>query len=192
MVISKNSISIAIASIPPRFNTTLPRAIASIERQSLRPDAVHISYDINKEGAPQTRQRALDGVTTPWVAFLDDDDEMHSHHLHELMKAAQEQEADFVYSWFDSPCGFDPFPMNRGKPWDPNNPVETTITVLVRTELAQEVGFEDFTPYPTVSGEDRFFTLGIMALGAKIYHLPMNTWIWHNCGGNTSGRSDRW
>jgi glycosyltransferase involved in cell wall biosynthesis len=191
-MVSFDDISIAMASIPPRFSTTLPRAIASIERQSLRPKAVHISYDVNKEGAPATRQRALDGVTTPWVAFLDDDDEFHSHHLYALMNAAKEQEADFVYSWFDSPCGFDPFPLNRDKPWNPDDPVETTITVLVRTELAQEVGFDTLRDYPHGTGEDRRLALGIRDLGAKIYHLVQNTWIWHNCGGNTSGRSDRW
>lgn len=191
-MVNSDDISIVMASIPPRFSTTLPRAIASIERQSLRPKAVHISYDINKEGAPITRQRALDGVTTPWTAFLDDDDEMHAHHLYALMNAAKEQEADFVYSWFDSPCGFDPFPLNRNKPWDPNDPVETTITVLVRTELAQEVGFDTLRDYPHGTGEDRRLALGIRDLGGKIYHLVENTWIWHNCGGNTSGRSDRW
>lgn len=192
MILNSDSISVAMASIPPRVGTTLPRALKSIQKQSLLPDAVYISYDVKKEGAPATRQRALEAVKTPWVAFLDDDDEMHPWHLNDLMKAAKEQEADFVYSWFDSPCGFDPFPLNRNKPWNPDDPVETTITVLVRTELAQTVGFDTLKDYPHGTGEDRRLALGVRDLGGKIYHLVQNTWMWHNCGGNTSGRADRW
>lgn len=191
-MMNDDDISVVIAAIPPRASTTLPRALKSIDKQTLKPKAVYISYDINKEGAPITRQRGLDAVTTPWVAFLDDDDEMHPWHLRDLMKAAKEQEADFVYSWFDSPCGFDPFPMNREKPWNSTDPVETTITVLVKTKLAQQVGFKTLDGYPHGTGEDRRLALGVRDLGGKIYHLVQNTWMWHNCGGNTSGRADRW
>lgn len=187
-----SGITVAMAAIPPRVNTTLARALSSITRQTLAPDDVIVSLDMKKEGAPITRNRSLQAVKTPWVAFLDDDDEMHPWHLRDLMRAAEEQEADFIFSWFDSPCGFDPFPKNREKSWDPNDPIETTITVLVRTELAQEVQLLDFEPYPTVTGEDRHLALGVQAKGGKIYHLIQNTWIWHNCGGNTSGRADRW
>jgi hypothetical protein len=29
-------------------------------------------------------------------------------------------------------------------------------------------------------------------VGAKIVHLPEQTWIWRHHSGNTSGREDRW
>ncbi len=187
----KFDITVAIPAHPARLeNGLLSRAVFSVFRQEHSAAGLSIAVDLDKQGAPATRQRALDGVTTGWTAFLDSDDEFLPQHLRRLAQTAQEQEADYVFSWFQSPCGFDPFPLNFGHPFDPLNPVETTITILVRTELAKEARFTEPPDgwHWLNTGEDRRFTLRCIELGAKIVHLAERTWVWHNEGPhNTSG-----
>jgi hypothetical protein len=174
----------------------LHRALRSIQVQTLPAAAISIATDVDREGAAVTRQRALDAVQTAWTAFLDDDDEFAANHLHDLLWHANETEADYVYSWFIPVSGFDPFPAHHyTNPFNPANPIQTTITILVRTELAQSVGFalmDGDADQRGWGGEDYRFTLGCIAAGAKISHLVQRTWYWHNGGGNTSGLPSRW
>jgi len=135
------------------------------------------------------------GVQTPWVAFLDSDDLFMPRHLELMARHATDSGADFVYSWFkvltkdgrileDDPI----FPLTHYmNPWDPQDPIETTITTLVRSELAKQVGFEALDRGEMNSGEDRRFTIGCMEAGAKISHLVRKTWLWRHHGDNTSG-----
>lgn len=164
-------------------NGMLQRAIASVSNQTIHCELV-IVKDVNREGAAVTRQRGLEQVTTPWTAFLDSDDELDSNHIEKLLTCAWETDADYVYPWFRVTGGSDPFPMIFGRPWDNAAPHQTTITVLVRTEIAKQVGFSQ-------SGEDWFFTLGCMNAGAKIVHLPERTWTWYHHGKNSSGMPGR-
>lgn len=188
-----SDITVVIPTIPPR-GQLLGRALASVTLQTLPPTAVSIAVDTKREGAPPTRQRALDAVQTPWVAFLDDDDEFLPSHLQLLAEHAQDTGADFVYSWFHVVGGRDPFPETHfSRDFDPADPIETTITVLVRTELAKQVGFAYLDRGHRInSGEDRRFTLGCLEAGAKISHLKERTWLWHHDSRNTSGLPDRW
>src|SRR3546814_18337618 len=94
-------------------------------------------------GAPMTRQHGLAMVDTEWTAFLDSDDEMDSDHIEHLLACAEDTGADYVYPWFRVQGGSDPFPMFYGRPWDDDAPHQTTITILVRTGLAQMVGFHN-------------------------------------------------
>ena len=186
-------VTVAMPTIPTRIHSGMfKRALLSVTRQTFSA-SVSVAVDIQRVGAPKNRQRALEAVQTPWTAFLDDDDEFMPQHLERLLAHAQETGADYVYSWFEVIGGTDPFPMNFGKPFDPENPVETTITTLVRTELAKEVGF---LPTQRFDGaqwwEDRRFTLDCIEAGAKISHLPEKTWLWHHHSNNTMGRPDRW
>lgn len=166
-------------------NGMLARAVASVRAQTV---PVHhiVELDTERSGAAATRQRGLDTVTTPWTAFLDSDDELDPDHIERLLKCAQETGADYVYPWFRVEGGRDPFPMFFGKPWDDDAPNSTTITILVRTGLAKRVGFVR-DPSVQVSGEDFLFTLGCLAEGALIVHLPERTWTWHHHGRNSSG-----
>lgn len=180
-------ISVAIPTIPSRA-LMLTRAVRSVALQSMPAAALSIAVDINREGAPPTRQRALDAVGTDWVAFLDDDDMFMVQHLEHLYRHAQDTGADFVYSWFEVPGGTDPFPSTHfTNPWNPDDPIETTVTTLVRTELAKEVGFRALDRGEANTGEDAFFTLGCQAKGARISHLVEKTWYWMHHSGNTSG-----
>lgn len=165
-------------------NGMLQRAVTSINAQTI-PHQLLTIEDTERQGAAATRQRGLDQVTTPWTAFLDSDDELDPTHLEPLLACAEQTEADYVYPWFRVRGGRDPFPMFYGRPWDNAHPHATTITILVRTELAQQVGFQN------VPGEDFAFTKACIVAGAKIVHHPARTWTWVHHGHNSSGRPDR-
>jgi glycosyltransferase involved in cell wall biosynthesis len=177
-------------------NGLLRRAVDSVWRQSWTPAGISLAIDTRGEGAPATRQRALNGVVgTKWVAPLDSDDYFLPPHLESLVTHAEETGADLVYSWFkvETNTGVileeDPIfpPGHYLNPFDPADPIETTVTVLVRTELAQEVGYRALDRGQVNTGEDRFFLMGCLAAGAKIEHLVRKTWIWSHHGMNTSG-----
>lgn len=172
-----------------RANGMLERAADSVRAQTV---PVHhiLAEDIHRMGAAITRAHGLALVDTEWVAFLDSDDEMDPDHIEHLIACANETGADYVYPWFRVVGGTDPFPMFFGKPFDPSAPNSTTITILVRTELAKEVGFAR-NPNVQVSGEDFQFTLGCIAAGAKIVHLPRRSWTWFHGSHNSSGLPDR-
>ena len=187
----------------------LDLALASVWGQSERVERVHVVEDTEHQGAAATRDTGLRRVETEWTAFLDSDDVMYAEHLRTLMAGARVHRADYAYAWYDI-VGADgriwqgPDVLSGfGRPFDPDRPTQTTVTVLVRTELAQQVGFRAPTPGETidgqVAGEDFGFTLGCVAAGAKVVHVPRRTWAWRHHGvgapgrpGNTSGRGDRW
>src|SRR5262245_27114752 len=128
----------------------LNRALQSVQYQTLLPFALSVAMDLDQEGAAKTRQRALDAVQTDWVAFLDSDDFFLPEHLETLSRHAEETSADYVYSWFKVMTADgrlldeDPVfpPGHYLNPFDPEDPIETTITTLVRTDLAKQVGFQ--------------------------------------------------
>lgn len=188
---SDTDVTVCIPTIPPRADL-LRRAVDSVLTQEHPAAAISIAQDSRHEGVAATRQRALDGATTPWVAFLDDDDEFKPEHLRRLLQHAEDTSADYVFSYFDTRYCTDPL-GHFGKSFDPDNPHHTTITVLVRRELAQQVGFRlDHPDGWQLAQEDWRFTLDCVAAGAHIVHLPERTWYWHHHGRNTSGRPDRW
>jgi glycosyltransferase involved in cell wall biosynthesis len=144
-----------------------------------------VALDVDHAGAAVTRQRALDAVRTELVAFLDDDDYFYPNHLEVLFRMIKENDAQYAYSWFD---GNNPFPGHRGKQMDPNSPHHTTMTVLVRTELAKEAGFRNHPDENDVwPGEDWQFTLRCLQLGGKFIGTGETTWFYAVHGGNTSG-----
>jgi glycosyl transferase family 2 len=196
-------ITVVMPSIPTR-RMVRDEALRSIRMQELQPADVIVQMDETHAGAALTRHAGLMAVKTPWVAFLDDDDMMMPHHLKDLLRHAEETECDYAYSWFHTiPLGCDPFPESHFlDPWDSGNPRQTTVTTLVRTSLAQSVGFitplDADTPDGQRAGEDWDFTLGCNRLG-KISHLVRRTWYWRHWGvgqpgmpGNTSGLGSRW
>lgn len=196
-----DAITVSIASISPRQkNGFFARAVASVGQQMRPAHAISVAVDVEHEGAPPTKQRALDGVTTPWVAFLDDDDELCSWHLEQLFGWARTHQADYVFGGFWIDTGTERLedhsafrPGHWTEPWDDANPRETTSTILCRTELAKEVGFERLPERgENNTGEDWRLVNGIMRLGGKIVCMPGKTWVWHWDSMNTSGLPTRW
>ena len=175
------TVSVIIPAHPARLaNGMLNEAIQSVWLQTRLPDAVHVAVDNDRLGAAATRNRALAAASTDFVAFLDSDDIFLPKHLEWLLAFQQETGADFCYPWFKvlqhgsdgrrRVLEEDPiFPIGHYlNEFDPANPIETTITTLVRTELAQQVGFTELDRGEANSGEDRFFTLGCLKAGATI------------------------
>lgn len=186
-------ITVVIPTIPPRAHL-LDRALKSVQAQTL-PALVAVAVDNDHAGAAATRNAALAQVETPWVAFLDDDDEFLPQHLELLMDCAAAACADMVYPWFTVVGGGDP--LGRfGMPFDPDELRQRNyipVTVLVRTELVREAGgFVNVHEPPHPTCEDWGLWMRLLDLEARIVHLPERTWIWHHHGKNTGGRSDCW
>ena len=200
MVLPK--IDVIIPTIPGRTGPggLLERAIQSASTQTLRFNGQsHVALDSERQGAAATRTRALMmSKDADWVAFLDDDDMMMPNHLRVLYDHAMETGADYVFSYYmvRDPLGrdmpnIDPLGHLHRK-FDPTNPHHTTITTMVRRELAQQIGFRRDETMTTHSGEDWLFTLDCLAAGANISNPPgIRTWWWTHHAGNTSGLA-RW
>ena len=202
----RNTISVVTPAHPARCrNGMLDRAMRSAQAQTLLPYELCVAIDSDGDGAAATRDRALRQASGDWVAFLDSDDIFMPHHLEHLLQHAQDANADYVYSWYtllDQNNNLwgdkDPIfpPTHFTEPFNPDDPIETTITILVRRELAQQIGMRP-AEYPggtnpgVNSGEDRRFTHEAIRLGAKISHLVERTWVWHHHGQNTSGKATK-
>ena len=188
-------ITVAIPTIPPR-RLQLWRALESVDAQTMPAAAVVVAVDHWHDGAWTTRNRAARMSKTAWTAFLDDDDELLPHHLETLYRVAAEENADLVVPWFTVVGGTDPFPQDRGRQWDPQNPHVFPITYLVRTSLlhaAMDVcgGFlpdEDGSWY----FQDGPLIETFVRLGGRVRCIPDITWKWHHWGANTSGLPGRW
>jgi hypothetical protein len=200
-------ITAAIPTIPPRA-TFFRKAVASVFAQNLKPVSIAAACDLDKEGSAVTRNRALSMVTTPWTAFLDDDDQWLANHLEKLHSAAVENDADVVYSL---PRVMDRNGIRQRRQWDwGGGPVfdpellrkkaHIQTTCLVKTDLAKSVGgFEFVTDITGALNDDHGFFLKLLDAGAKFHHVHEETFIWlhHGYGqpgtpGNTSGRPERW
>lgn len=194
----KPGITVVIPAHPHRVrNGMLDRAVASVEAQLLPAARIVTVVDEAGDGAARTRQRGLEQVDTEWVGFLDSDDWMYPEHLKVLAAGVRVHRADYLFTYYmvhrrDGT----PWPENDplghfGKPWNPAAPHQTTITTLVRTDIAQTVGFSDPPEGSTVGGhrggEDWHFTIGCRDAGARIVHIPRRTWAWVHHGLNSSG-----
>lgn len=190
-------IGVVIPTHPARIvNGMTARAIESVWAQTLPAAELHVPVDRAGGGAWTTRDRGLQAVRAPWVAFLDSDDAFMPQHLEVLARGAEETGADYVYSYYQvrnasgAEIATDPL-GHFGRVFDPADPIQTTIVTLVRTELAQQVGFHAPPVDARVAGqrygEDYQFTLDCVAAGATIVHIPERTWWWTHHGRNTSG-----
>lgn len=185
------SVTIVTPTIAPRA-TLLARAMASVSAQYRPADAIAIAYDIFKQGAWHTRQRALDMVTTPWVAFLDDDDELLPQHIIKCWDVQAQTDADVVVPWYHVIGGEDPVPGHRWLTIDPANLHSFGITCLVRTDIIRDNHIKFHPRSETGVPEDWNFWLQLAAAGAKFIQTPEITWKYHHHGDNTSGLPDRW
>ena len=191
-----HDITVVIPTIPGREDM-LSRAVRSVERQDLPPYDVIVEPDTQREGPAGVRNRALDKVETQWVAFLDDDDEMHPEHLLTLARLQSDTGADVVWPWFTVQGGRDPFPMHRGRQWDPEDPHQIPITVMARHAAVMDVGgFRTMPVGPkdrlgNRCGEDWQMWLDLSAAGYLFAHTPEQTWTWHHGAHNTSGLPSR-
>lgn len=180
----------------------LARALESVWRQTLQPDVIVIAQDNDRSGAAHTRERGTAAVTTEYVAYLDDDDQLYTNHLELLACEIRDTSADLVYPWFDVDGGRDPFPHHEGLPWRDEEPIQVPVTFIARTAAIRDAGgwTDDWDSTlaedPGVdlegnrAGEDWRLVLRMVRNGAKIVHLNRRTWLWYH-GANTSGLPSR-
>lgn len=186
------AVTVVIATIPPRAEL-LTRAVNSVLDQDFQAADLVIERDPDHTGAAATKNRGLARVETTWTAFLDDDDYLLDNHLDLLVHAQIETGADVLYSWPIMDGGNDPRPEMFGRPFDADELRRGSYlhtTVLVRTELAQQVG--GFQRPGDSDYDDWGFHLALLDAGAEFFHVPEKTWVWTVKGQNTSGRPDRW
>lgn len=182
-------VTVLIAAHPARFsNGLLARAFTSVVTQTQVPEAICVVNDRERRGAGWTRQTLLRNVDTEWIAWLDSDDTWEPEHLEKLLRVAVDTDSVFVFSWFH---GTDPL-GHFGLPFNPCTPHHTTMNVLVRTDIAQEVGFPDTRESGLFSNEDWAFITGVSKLacerGLNMTHLADRTWTYHQAGQNSSGK----
>jgi glycosyltransferase involved in cell wall biosynthesis len=177
----------------------LERAVLSVQAQTIQPAAVLLMTDTEREGASVMRNRALERVETPWVAFLDDDDALIPHHLETLLLYAHvDLPGDVFYPIcrvFDKDLREIPRHMEWGRAYQDfdadllRQKSYIPVTSLVRTEFAKRSQFKA----PEGSYYDDWgFYLGMLEQGAQFVHVPIVTWLWYHHGANTQGRSDLW
>lgn len=198
----KSGITVVVTTVEPR-RALLARALESVWRQTLQPDAIVINQDNDRRGAAWNRQDGTNAVATEFVAFLDDDDQFYTNHLYALAAHLRETGADLVYPWFDVLGGNDPFPHHEGLPWTNDAPVQVPVTFLARTAAIRDAGgwTDDWDlaraedpgtdPEGNRAGEDWRLTLRLIEKGYKIVHLNERTWQWDHTSGNTSGLPSR-
>lgn len=190
-------VTVVVPTIPAR-KLKLRKALSSILAQEYPVASVNIAVDHWKHGSAITRNRALSGVQTEWVVFLDDDDQLLSTGVRDLFHGQTDSQADVVYGlprivnaqgliqqrFFEAggPPVFDP-QLLMTKSYIP-------VVSLVRTELAKEAGFE-FSPDQYGSYDDWGFYKKLLVNGATFHHILKETFIWNIDGGNTSGKPDR-
>lgn len=197
-VIHPASVTVVIPTIAPRRDL-LNRAVASVLDQDHPHVDVLIVPDRHHEGASATRNRGLASVTTEWVAFLDDDDELMPHHVRHLLSACREHAADVAWGWYDVVGGGDPFPHYRGRQYDPAQPHVVPITYLARADLALAAlaatgGFQfDGSAGGSWDVQDMPLLNAMYELsGGRFWASEVTTWLWHHHGRNTSGLASRW
>lgn len=195
---SSFDVTVIIPTIPTRHHM-LTRAVMSVANSNYPVRAIIIESDLDRTGAPTTRQRALEKVTTEWYLPLDDDDMLKPEGLHRLIETQLSTGADYVYGHYDVIGGEDPRPENLGAPFDPANPVQTTIVALARTETSLKLGgyLPDYeenlsSPDRMVAGEDWRLTKRYIDAKLHIAHSPHKVFDWFHHGANTSGLPDRW
>lgn len=196
------TVAAVVPTIPGREQLLL-RALKSVNGQTRQPDQIVVEPDPDRTGAAATRNRAIERVTCDWIAFLDDDDTWHEHHLAALLDTAETSAADLVYPWYDGINSTGILAtVKDGRPVDPyrvpfgdeqRQHLLTTanfipVTVLVRTALIRQVG--GFSPPPWASPdnpcEDWGCWIKLLQAGATFVHCPQVTWTWR-ASNHTSG-----
>lgn len=196
-----HDVTVAIPTIEGR-EAMLRRAVASVEAQIVQPKETIWVVDHARRGAAWTRNELLTQVTTPWVAWLDDDDELLPNHLAVLTAAASKGDADLYYPYPVVVGGRDPLavtwngrllPRPFGVAFGQEQELHLRrvanfipICYLVRTELARAVG--GFPPAEShARPEDHLHLIRLLDAGARFQHVARRTWVYHVHGANTGG-----
>lgn len=178
----------AIPSIRPRWSL-LNRAIYSIQNQTFPVTNICVAYDDDHRGAGYTRTRAKNmALADPEISvigLLDDDDQLGSNHVQDLLGTMRYEGTDLVFSWFNVENGTDPIAELENIPWNDAAPHSFGISVLMSREAAESTDFaeQDY--------EDWAFFNELLRKGFKFSHHYARTWTYNHTV-SLSGRGDRW
>lgn len=171
-------ITVITASLPRR-NAFLADAVASVGAQT-HPARHLINVDANV-GVAAARNELLESTSSPWVAFLDDDDLLDDDHIEVLADRAAEGRVDVVIPW----CRFDGPPLPAIPCCDgyynrPFNAIDLRrhgifpITVLARRDAIAAAGF-----FPTDQPyEDWSLWKRMVRMGCEFEVVPRITWTY--------------
>lgn len=185
-------VTVVIPTVPLRWRL-LPCALESVGRQEQYPDAVIIEYDLAHEGPSVVRNRALEKVTTIWVAFLDDDDEWRPAHLRLALTALAERDADVSYSNYvvgSETIGAGAFSLERLRTGN----FLAASAIVARTESMRKVGgFPVGDDVPTMGPnqnpcEDWGLALRLADAGCRFTWVDEITMSYNLHGMNYAGR----
>lgn len=149
------------------------RCIRSVEAQTYKLHEYKVGIDQNRQGPAWVRNRLVELVDTPFISFLDDDDEMLPDHLELHMQYADDY--DVIFSWgtvvhpgggtalFDSDVVVDRILAGHNT---------LPVTATVRTELFRQVGgFSE-----TERFEDWYLWKCLIGVGARFKKIEKATW----------------
>lgn len=149
-----------VVPVAPYHEALLERTLASVQAQTVAA-AIVVVRDTQRRGAGWARNEGLKQVTTPFVSFLDADDEVLPQFV-ERTRAAW-QWGRYVYTdWLDEGV-----PYRAPKcPWI--NGSRNVITTLLRTDDARAVGGFDEALHGM---EDTHFYLKLLSAGVCGVHV---------------------
>lgn len=182
------TIAVVIPHIPLRDGTAMwEECLASVDAQTRQPDQVIIETDPGRTGAAASQNRALEKVTSDWIALLGDDDYFYPNHL-----AVLEAHATADVIWPDAELIDGPIPslcqeFNADKlRWDNYIPGGGS---LIRTAMARKVGGwckPDDPDYHRF--EDWIMWRRILDAGGTFRHIHAVTWAYRFGLHQTAGR----
>lgn len=147
----------------PYHEAAVNQAVASCLAQTLRCEVV-VVYDGERRGAGWARNRGLEQVQTPFVAFLDADDTVAPEFAEKMLRAYDGQH--YVFSdWYQEDATSQEHIPAPVVPWrfQPQGGPEShhIVTALVPTSWARRFGFDESLP----GGEDAEFYIHLTREG---------------------------
>jgi glycosyltransferase involved in cell wall biosynthesis len=150
----------------------LREACASVDAQTT-PVRHIVALDWSHQGPAKARNGALKGLSTPWVAFLDDDDLLDPHHVSTLLAASDGADVVIPYCRFAGrtiPSRYCNRPYSRDAL---RRHGIFPITVLARTEAVLAVG-----GFPSGRYEDWLLWNAMADNGSVFRVVPTETWTY--------------
>lgn len=167
------TVAVVTSAIPERLDL-LAESLDSVAKQSRQPDEQLICIDYQHRGTAATLNRALRGVTSDFVAVLQDDDLLYPHHLETLLDNCEG--ADVVYPR----CDADWPVVNVDADFNPKllrfcNYIPATA--LIRTDTLRKVG-----GWPDDNWEDHELWKRLLDVDAVFRKVDVVTWHYRRHG----------
>lgn len=174
-------VTVITPALLERLDTFLPKAVASVEAQTVGPVEHLIEFDYKRRGNAPLLNAMAEQVTTTWLVMLADDDLLHPTHLERCL--AVSGDADVVYPYADMSSWPPDADQRRviNAPWNPqriwaHNWIPGGCT-LIRTEMWRRVGGVSTVPAHKHI-HDWLMWQDIASLGGRFVCLPEELWFY--------------